>query len=410
MSLPAIARRLPIAAAAISVLFVAMWGGLLRIGWTWSPGPVASIVYHGPLMVGGFLGTLISMERAIAVRRWWPYAAPIASASGAILLLSGFDARAAQWIMIAASLVLVAVSVQIARRQFTLFNVVIGLGAVAWMAGNVVWHREQLVPAAVPWWIAFPLLTIIGERLELSRLLPDTRWRRPSFYAASATYLAGVVIGIWLAGLGWGIAGLGMLALAAWLFVYDLARRTIRFTGLPRFTATCLLSGYFFLAMGGILSIVYGVIVPAIHLAGWSWMDYPPSAPLAYDAILHALFLGFVFSMVFGHMPIIFPAVMQVAIDFRKRFYVHLFVLEVSVALRIVCDIFFWPEGRRWAGLLNTIAIAMFLSNTLSAARRRESSTGSLEGRSLIRLVEPEMKVGGMERQEPHSSDEEWSS
>jgi hypothetical protein len=374
MSLSVIARRLPIAAAAISVLFAAMWGGLLRIGWTWSPGPVASIVYHGPLMVGGFLGTLISLERAIALRRWWTYAAPIASASGAILLLSGFDARRAQWILIAASLVLVAVSTQIARRQFTIFNVVMGLGALAWLGGNVIWLREQLVPAAVPCWIAFALLTIIGERLELSRLLPDTRWRRPLFFGACATYLAGIVIGVWQPGLGWGISGLGMLALASWLVVYDLARRTIRLTGLPCFTATCLLSGYFFLAVGGALSIVYAVILPAIRLGGWSWMSYPPGALLAYDAILHALFLGFVFSMVFGHMPIIFPAVLEVAMDFSKRFYVHLVILQVSVALRIVCDISLWPNGRRWAGLLNTIAIAMFLSNTLSAAHRRQSS------------------------------------
>ena len=80
----------------------------------------------------------------------------------------------------------------------------------------------------------------------------------------------------------------------------------MRGKGLTRFIAVCLLSGYAWLAVGG------AVIVAAGGLA--------PGSP-SYDAALHALALGFVFAMVFGHAPIIFPAVLRVAVPYHPTFY-----------------------------------------------------------------------------------------
>ena len=51
---------------------------------------------------------------------------------------------------------------------------------------------------------------------------------------------------------------------------HDVARRTVRQSGLTRFTAVCLLSGYFWLAVSGVLAVYFGTV-----LAG-----------AAYDAIL----------------------------------------------------------------------------------------------------------------------------
>ena len=39
---------------------------------------------HGELMVFGFLGTVISLERAVAARRWWAYLAPATLGLGAL--------------------------------------------------------------------------------------------------------------------------------------------------------------------------------------------------------------------------------------------------------------------------------------------------------------------------------------
>ncbi len=52
------------------------------------------------------------------------------------------------------------------------------------------------------------------------------------------------------------------------------------------------------------------------------------------DAALHAVFLGFVFSMVIGHASIIFPAVMRVKIPYHPVFYLPLVALHLSVLAR----------------------------------------------------------------------------
>lgn len=70
--------RYPLLATAIATLLVATWAGLRRMGWA-LPTPNSLVAGHGPLMVSGFLGTLIGLERAVAladlggwldVRRW----------------------------------------------------------------------------------------------------------------------------------------------------------------------------------------------------------------------------------------------------------------------------------------------------------------------------------------------------
>jgi hypothetical protein len=83
-----------------------------------------------------------------------------------------------------------------------------------------------------------------------------------------------------------------------------------------------------------------------------------------YDAMLHAIFLGFVFSMIFAHAPIIFPAVTGRPLSYRRIFYLHGALLHLSLLIRIGSDLagnfFFY----RWSGLLNVFAIVIFLANT----------------------------------------------
>ena len=45
-----------------------------------------------------------------------------------------------------------------------------GAGALAWFVGNVLWSAGVPIHRTVSWFGAFLLLTIVGERLELSRL------------------------------------------------------------------------------------------------------------------------------------------------------------------------------------------------------------------------------------------------
>ena len=83
---------------------------------------------------------------------------------------------------------------------------------------------------------------------------------------------------------------------------------------------------------------------------------------LAYDAIVHTFFIGFVFSMIFAHGPIILPGVLGSSIKpFHKILYVWLFLLHSSWLLRIFSDAFVNLPLRRMSGAISAIAILAYL-------------------------------------------------
>jgi hypothetical protein len=358
--------RFPLMAIGMFALLTGMWAGLLRLGWNWpTPRPTFGLV-HGPLMISGFLGTLIGLERAVALGHHWSYAVPLLTALGAIALLVGAPHWVAPLLMTSASAVLVAVFAVVIWQQTTLFTITMGLGAVAWFVGNGVWLGGGEIPASVSWWLGFLVLTIAGERLELSRMLQLTRRSEWTFLAAVAVLLLGFAVGGIAVDAGARVSGFGLLGLTMWLGRHDIARRTIRQTGLPRFTAICLLSGYVWLGVGGVLAVAYGGVIAGPH----------------YDAVLHAVLLGFVFAMIFGHAPIIFPAVLGLPVPFRPVFYAHLALLHLSVALRLLGDALAVVPLRQWGGLLNAVAILFFLANTVRSVVLQRRETGSVHARS----------------------------
>jgi hypothetical protein len=79
--------RLPLLALSIFALLTALWAGLLCLGWSLPAIQPGLYIGHGPLMVCGFLGTLISLERAVALGESWSYAAPVLSGAGALALI-----------------------------------------------------------------------------------------------------------------------------------------------------------------------------------------------------------------------------------------------------------------------------------------------------------------------------------
>jgi hypothetical protein len=81
--------RVVLLAAGMASLLAGLWGGLVRLGVT-LPATIPTLAkFHGALMICGFLGTVISLERAVAIGRWWAYTAPLLSAIGAIVLIIG---------------------------------------------------------------------------------------------------------------------------------------------------------------------------------------------------------------------------------------------------------------------------------------------------------------------------------
>jgi hypothetical protein len=59
--------RVAVVAVGMTALLAGLWAGLLRLGWPWPILRSTLPVQHGPLMVSGFLGTLIRLERAVAL-------------------------------------------------------------------------------------------------------------------------------------------------------------------------------------------------------------------------------------------------------------------------------------------------------------------------------------------------------
>ena len=129
--------RLPLMAASLLALLAAMWAGLLRLGWALPSLTPTLAGQHGPLMVAGFLGTLISLERSVALGRPWTYAPPILAGLGVLSLLGGLPLSVSLSLAVLSSLGLIAVFVLIVRRQPALFNFTMLVGAVAWSIGSI---------------------------------------------------------------------------------------------------------------------------------------------------------------------------------------------------------------------------------------------------------------------------------
>ena len=346
--------RVPLMALVLVALLAALWGGLLRLGWRWAVLRPSLPVQHGPLMVSGFLGTLIALERAVALGRRWPYAVPLASGMGAVWLAVEGQSQVGPALLTLGSVGLVAIFVLIVRRQPALFTAMMGAGAVLWLVGNLVWLAGQPVYQVVLWWVGFLVLTIVGERLELARLRRPSRRSVGVLLGLVGFFVAGLVGSLLDLGAGTRVVGVASVLLAFWLLRNDIARHTIRQEGLPRYVGICLLSGYVWLGVGGLLALRFGALY----------------AGPRYDAMLHSLLIGFVFAMILGHAPIIFPAVLNTPLSFRPVFYVHLVLLHVSLLLRLVGDLMAQWTARRWGGLLNAVVILLFLGTLVQSAWR----------------------------------------
>jgi hypothetical protein len=344
--------RLLLLIAGAASLVTGLWGGLARIGVS-LPMP-QSADRHGMLMICGFFGTLISLERAVALRQLLAYAAPVLAALGVLILLLGIDGPLPLVAFLAASVALTIASGAIAVRQPALFTIGLAVAAAAWGIGTLVLLAGFPISDAAGWWLAFLVLTIAAERLELSRVLAPTQ----SVQLALAAALALIIAGAARAELSLESAplmGLGFVGSALWLFNNDVARRTVRRSGQVRFFAACMLAGYTWLALAGLQL-----------LAG-------PRAVFAYDAAVHAIAIGFVLSMVFGHALIIFPAVIGLPLRYTPVLYAPLALLQFSVAMRVLADLMWWSEARAVSAIVTVIALAAFAATVAVAAMWKPS-------------------------------------
>jgi hypothetical protein len=343
-----------------TALLGGMGAGLARLGWGMDSLSKGWMLVHGPLMICGFLGTLICLERGVALASRVPLslAVPAINAVGALALLLWPDSIAAKVLLTAGSAGLVLLFAYMFRLHPSRDVAIMAAGAVSWLIGNILWLGGQPVHMVVHWWSAFLILTIVGERLELSRVRRLTRSQQTLLVLTVGVFLAGVALTQVQLVLGVRVLGAGAILMAAWLLRFDIARRTIRQTGLPRYIAACLLLGYVWLGVGGAIAIWKGLLI----------------AGPDYEMVLHAFLLGFVFSMIFGHMPIILPALTGLQVTFHPLFYGHLALLHLTLAYRIYGNLVLDQTARRWGGMLNVAAVLLFLLVTAVTVMRANAA------------------------------------
>jgi hypothetical protein len=350
---PWMGMRSTFLAFGVVALLAGLCGALGRLGWA-LPHTSSLAALHGPLMISGLFGTLISLERAVALNRGWCYAAPAFSGLGTLALIVGAPEAVGAGAYTVAAAVLAGGSLLITMQQPAVFTGALLFGALAWLAGNILWLTSQPVPDLVGWWLAFLILTIAGERLELSRVVPQRRGSEALFLFAIGLLVAGAQNGLMTEN-GAILFGLALLVTTLWLMRHDIALRNVRRAGQTRFMAACMLAGYAWMGF-----------------AGLSLIGFPPGeSSSGYDVALHAVLIGFVLSMVFGHALIILPAVARLRLRYAPVLYLPLALLHLSVAVRVAAGLAGWEAGRKGSGLITIIALLTFVGS-LAIARWRD--------------------------------------
>ena len=304
--------------AGISLL-AGLDGALLLLG-VWSPVMSTRLSkWHGPLMVLGFVGTVICLERAVALGHRLAYLVPAMSGFGVIVLLAPlpFDsARAGLALLTLAQLGLLTIYVPLWRRSHDDAVVIQGAGAFCAAGAAALLTTGAHVSQIVGWLACYMILTICGERLELSRL---TMARNRALSALCLAVVAALLVSVVSPAIGWRVLGVVLIGLAVWLCRHDVARGDLRRGGQAAYIGTLLMIGYLWLATAGIVCTI----------------QRPPTSRNGYDAVVHSLFLGFTMGMILGHAPIILPAVLQVRLEWTTWFWLPAFLLEASLLVRI---------------------------------------------------------------------------
>lgn len=300
---------------------------------------------HGMLLVLGFVGTLVALERAVALRRPAGFLAPALLGTGALLLLTPLPLRVGQTVQLLGATAFLGVYVALWRRQRDDAVLVQALGAVLAAGALILWLGGVPVALLLPWLVGFVVLTIGGERLELARLAMGPG-AGTTLVLLAGGLLGGVVAALLWPAPGSAVLGAALLALVGWLAAHDVAWRTVRAPGLTRFMAGCMLAGYFWLAVAGGVWLLGG----------------PATSGAPYDAVIHAVFLGFTLSMIMAHAPVILPAVLRRPLPYSPVLAVPAVLLHGSLAVRLwLGDALGSEAAWRWGGVLNIVAVTLFV-------------------------------------------------
>ncbi|HEV7332252.1 MAG TPA: hypothetical protein VGN63_14540 [Flavisolibacter sp.] len=338
-------------------LLAAIWSGWLRIGWSLPLSQTAA--HHGALMVNSFLASLIFLERAVTFKKNWWLILPFGNALSLVAFACN-QPQLAQWLVVGGSIGFAVLCIYFAYRYGELYYFVFLAGAFCLVGGNLVLLKTHFYPNAVTWWMGFLLFTIVAERLELSRFLPLSNNSRALLILCLCVVMASLFWPFHLNG--HLVFAAGVAATAVWLLRYDMARKSVKLQGQHRYAALLLIAGYVWLVIMAVL------------------LFFQERLPFGYDAVLHSFFVGFVFSMIFSHAPIILPAVTRLPVKiYRPILYLWFVLLQLSLAVRIIGDVTGDNLTRKAGGITNGIVMLLFFLTVgilfrMEIAKRRKRS------------------------------------
>ncbi len=344
---------------------------------------------HGILMIYGFIGTAIMLERAVALQShsagggsadlgsgqarrgasWqtrWGFAAPTLSGLATLMLLGqmvagdqfallGGAPRLAPGIAwtVAITLFLV-IYLQIWQRQQSIALLVQILGAIAGLGGIFLWTSGYEVATIVPWWAAMLLLTIVGERMELARVAFADRATELRIFAECCLLLLTLVAVLLRPELGYFLLGLTLGGLVIDLTIHDVARRTIHTTGMTRLMAACMLTGYF-----------WALIAAGIWLVGG-----PALSGYRYDIVVHTLTIGFVMSMIVAHAPVIVPAIVRRPVPYHRMLWAVWTCLQLGLVVRVIAGARNAETAWQFGGAISVLALVAFMVTIVTLANQ----------------------------------------
>lgn len=336
--------------------------------------PLADL--HGGLMVYGFLGAAIGLERAVAYRSGgskkpsWGFLAPALGLLGSLLCLLSLTvsirAAAPAWVRVElfggipwtlSMLILTAMYLAIWHRQPSAEVLIQVLGSLVGLVGAFGWVAGLDASVLAPTWLFFLVLTIVGERVELARaVFSDIRLESGILGLSLLTVLV-LPVQAMAPSVGYPLLGLSLSLLLLVMASHDVAKGTFRHGGLPGFMGTCMLSAY-----------AWGLLAALI------WMAAPVDSGTYWgDMALHALAVGFIVTMVIAHVCMIVPSVIRRPLPFHPLLWGAWALMQVGLLIRLLGAIRLYTPLWKAGNLLNVLGIlSMMLIVVYLAARGKQ--------------------------------------
>ncbi|MEM2095195.1 MAG: hypothetical protein QW777_07540 [Candidatus Caldarchaeum sp.] len=314
-------------------LALSLAGGLSRMGVVQPPSQQI-VLYHGPLLVVGFLAALIAAERAITLNNVFMHVASgFFSCGGLLLVFSSDFLTAVLWLGGGLSFALWALWMIIKfRKNFS--NLFFAAASILLLTGNTFFVLDYPTTYYVFAWVGFFITFIVGERMDMLKIAKASRLT----YLTASLSIPLLFTGLALAEKLFFAAAFTTLLITA--VKHDVALKFLGRKGFGRYLALGLTIAYAWLAVAALV---------------WATSS-------STDAMLHSIFLGFVGSMVFAHAPIIFPAIMKISHFYTPILYIPFTLLQLSTLARVASAYTIQLGLWSLSGLLTVTAVACFIA------------------------------------------------